>query len=190
MNEIYVSTDIEANGPIPGSYSMLSLASAAYLADKTLISTFTINLKVLPKAREDPKTMEWWGQYPQAWESCRQNCREPYQAMHEYVKWIHHLPGRPVFVAYPASYDFMFVYWYLMEFIGASPFGHQALDIKSFAMAVLDSDFKTASKQHFPLDWFDSQPHTHVALDDAMGQGALFCNMLQANRRKLMVKKE
>jgi hypothetical protein len=34
--EIYVSTDIEADGPIPGMNSMLSFGSAAYLADKTL----------------------------------------------------------------------------------------------------------------------------------------------------------
>ena len=31
---------------------------------------------------------------------------------------------------------------------------------------------------------FDELPHTHVALDDALGQGALFCNML-AVRKKL-----
>jgi hypothetical protein len=30
MNEIYVSTDIEADGPIPGPHSMLSFASVAY----------------------------------------------------------------------------------------------------------------------------------------------------------------
>ena len=35
-DEIYVSTDIEADGPIPGPHSMLSFASAAYRADKTL----------------------------------------------------------------------------------------------------------------------------------------------------------
>jgi hypothetical protein len=38
--EIYVSTDVETDGPIPGPHSMLSLGSAAYLPDKTLVSTF------------------------------------------------------------------------------------------------------------------------------------------------------
>ena len=28
----------------------------------------------------------------------------------------------------------------------------------------------------------DHLPHTHVALDDAIAQGALFCNMLKENR--------
>jgi hypothetical protein len=30
-----------------------------------------------------------------------------------------------------------------------------------------------------PARWFDPVPHTHVALDDAIGQGRLFCNMLK-----------
>jgi len=29
--------------------------------------------------------------------------------------------------------------------------------------------------------WFDPLPHRHVALDDAIEQGALFCNMLREN---------
>ncbi len=59
MSEIYVSTDVEADGPIPGPSSMLSFGSAAYLADKTLVGTFEANLETLPGANGDPKTMEW-----------------------------------------------------------------------------------------------------------------------------------
>ena len=32
MPEIYISTDVEADGPIPGPHSMLSFGSAAYKA--------------------------------------------------------------------------------------------------------------------------------------------------------------
>ena len=32
-----------------------------------------------------------------------------------------------------------------------------------------------------PKRWFDEAPHTHNALDDAVEQGRLFCNMLQEN---------
>ena len=60
MKEIYVSTDVETDGPIPGPHSMLSFGSAAYLADKTLVSTFAVNLETLPGASGDPKTMAWW----------------------------------------------------------------------------------------------------------------------------------
>src|SRR5205085_2994361 len=96
-----------------------------------------------------------------------------------YVDWIKSLGGKPVFVAYPAGFDFLFVYWYLIRFTGASPFSHSALDIKTFAMAMLGTDYRDSTKRNMPKHWFDDVPHTHVALDDAVGQGRLFCNMLR-----------
>lgn len=182
--EIYVSTDVEADGPIPGPNSMLSFASAAYTSDKKLIGTFSANLETLPGATADPKTEKWWATQPEAWAACRQNLESPEAAMRRYVAWLNTLPGKPVFVGYPASYDFLFVYWYLMRFVGESPFSFSALDIKSYAMAMLKKDFRQSTKRAMPKRWFDSHPHTHVALDDAIEQGALFCNMLAENLGK------
>lgn len=176
--EIYVSTDIEADGPIPGMNSMLSFGSAAFLADKTLVSTFTANLETLPDATADPKTMEWWKGQPEAWKVCRENLQSPEKAMKDYVAWLKGLPGIPIFVGYPAAYDFMFVYWYLIRFTGESPFSFSALDIKTFAMAMLKTDFRKTVKKNMPVHWFDKNPHPHCALDDAIEQGRLFCNML------------
>jgi DNA polymerase III alpha subunit (gram-positive type) len=104
--------------------------------------------------------------------------------MRSYVDWIKTLKGKPVFVAYPAGFDFLFIYWYLIRFVGESPFSHSALDIKSYAMAVLKTDYRESTKRNMPKQWFDKFPHTHVALDDAIEQGALFCNMLQFNHAK------
>jgi hypothetical protein len=177
--EIYVSTDIEADGPIPGPYSMLSFGSAAYRADKTLVDTYTANLSELPGAEPHPASMEWWRRHPQAWKACRTNPRLPEDVMPEYVDWLRSLPGKPVFVAYPASYDFMFMYHYLMQFVGESPFSQSALDLKTLAMAILGTEFRQAIKRNMPSEWFDPIPHTHIALDDAIEQGALFCNMLK-----------
>lgn len=179
--EIYVSTDIEADGPIPGPHSMLSFASAAYSADKQLLTTFSANLDTLPGANPHPDTQAWWRQNPKAWTACRENCQPPEHAMQNYLTWLKQLPGKPVFVGYPAAYDFMFVYWYLIRFTGESPFSHSALDIKSYAMALLKKGYRESSKRNMPKRWFDKLPHTHVALDDAVEQGALFCNMLNEN---------
>jgi hypothetical protein len=182
MTEIYISTDVETDGPIPGPHSMLSLGSAAYTAEKILVSTFSANLETLPGAEAHPKTAEWWAKHPQAWVACRKDPEPPEHAMKRYVQWIKSLPGTPVFVAYPAGFDFTFVYWYLMRFTGESPFGHSALDIKSFAMAVLKTNFRATTKRNMPKRWFEAAPHTHVALDDAIEQGALFCNILRQSR--------
>jgi hypothetical protein len=183
MTEIYVSTDIESDGPIPGPNSMLSFASAAYTANKHLVSTFSANLNLLPGAKGDPKTMEWWQGQQKAWEASRQNCEDPEIAMKRYLAWLKGLPGTPVFVGYPVTFDFMFVYWYLIKFTGESPFSFSGLDIKTYAMAVLKREYRKSSKHDMPKEWFDDSPHNHVALDDAVEQGALFCNMLKANTK-------
>lgn len=179
MPEIYVSTDVETDGPIPGPHSMLSFASAAFGADKTLLSTFSANLDTLPGACAHPETAAWWAENPAAWAACRTNLEAPGEAMARYRAWLAALPGTPVFVAYPAAFDFLFVYWYLMRFTGESPFSHSALDIKTYAMALLRRPFRESTKRNMPSRWFDPLPHTHVALDDAVAQGALFCNMLR-----------
>ncbi len=176
--ETYVSTDVETDGPIPGPYSLLSLASAAFRPDKTLLSTFAINLETLPGAAAHPETMSWWQQHPEAWQASRENPQPPEAAMRRYLDWLKSLPGRLVFVAYPAGFDFTFVYWYLIRFTGESPFSFSALDMKSFAMALLKKPYRLTTKRRMPRAWFDPHPHTHRALDDAIEQGALFCNML------------
>lgn len=45
-------------------------------------------------------------------------------------------------------------------------------------MALLGTEYRQSVKRNMPDAWFDDLPHTHVALDDAVAQGALFCNML------------
>jgi hypothetical protein len=51
------------------------------------------------------------------------------------------------------------------------------------AMVMLGRDYRSSTKRHMPKRWMDDLPHTHVALDDAIEQGALFCNMLAECRR-------
>lgn len=180
--EIYVSTDIEADGPIPGPNSMLSFASAAYAADRTLLTTFSVNLETLPEAQQNPRTMEWWQQFPEAWAECRKDLQPPAQAMRAYLAWLAELPGRPVFVGWPATWDFMWIYWYLVRFTGERPFRENALDMRSYAMGMRKTEFRKTSRTYLPKRWFDVKlQHTHVALDDALEQGAAFCNMLAEN---------
>lgn len=181
-NEVYISTDIESDGPIPGPNSMLSLGAAAYLPDGNRIGTFSVNLETLPGAQGDPDTMTWWSKRPRQWDECRKNQQPPKEALTSYVGWVGQMPGVPVFVGYPATYDFMFIYWYLIKFLGSSPFSFSALDIKSYVMAVLGTPFRGSTKKNMPKRWFHDLPkHTHVAVDDAIEQGALFCRILQEN---------
>ena len=51
------------------------------------------------------------------------------------------------------------------------------------AVVLLGKPYRDSTKRAMPGRWFDDLPHTHVTLDDAIGQGALFCNMLAEARR-------
>ncbi len=181
--EVYVSTDVEADGPIPGPHSMLSLGSAAFAAPGTLLATWTANLLPLEGAAPDLDTERWWTQFPDALAATQTDRRDPAEAMADYSAWVEGLPGAPVFVAYPAGFDFTFVYWYLMRFTGRSVFGQSGLDMRSFAMAVLRRKYRHSGKRAWPSHWHSPElRHTHVALDDALEQGHQFCAMLAEMR--------
>src|SRR5581483_5121963 len=162
-NEWYCSVDIETNGPIPSDNSMLSLGAAAFSADGKLIDTFYINFKELEGSHSDPDTMEWWEKNKEAYNATRQDIIEPSQAINQFVSWVNKIEGKPVFVGYPATFDFMFVYHYMIHFGCRSPFSFSALDIKTYAMAMLKKGYRDSTKKNMPGRWFSGSKHTHVA---------------------------
>ena len=190
---LFISIDVGADGPIPGENSMLSLGAAAFHPDHftpgddaatCALSTFEVNLDTLDGACPDPDTMKWWKSQPVAWEAARRNTVAPLQAMIEFTRWVGEVSrahkAKPVLCGYPVTYDFMFVYHYTVRFTGfPAPFGFQGFDIKTLAAERLGVEFKQASKRRMPERWFRGcPPHTHKAVDDALGQGVLLMNML------------
>lgn len=179
-----MSTDIEVDGPIPGPHSMLSLGSAAFTGGGALLATFTANLEELPEASGHPEALAWWATNPGAWAAARTDPQPPAGAMDRYRAWLAGLPGSPVFVGHPAAFDFMFVYWYLITFAGTSPFGRAALDIRTYAMGVLGEPFREYTLASLAARFSPAHPHTHIALDDAIEQGEIFCALLAERRRR------
>ena len=180
--ECYVSVDIEADGPIPGIHSLLSLGAAAFDADGVLRDTFSANLEQLPDATEHPRTMRWWASQSAAWEAARTDPQPPEQAMRSFTNWIerqHDAIGLPVLVAYPAAYDAMWIEWYCHRFVGSSPFRRRAIDLKTLAMVAMGAGYRTTTKSRLPRHWRPPGEHTHLALDDAIEQGELFVNIVR-----------
>lgn len=184
-DDLFVSVDIEANGPIPGQNSMLQLGAAAFqFPSRKPVDTFSINLGPLRGAEEDAETMAWWGkQDPAVWADVTRDPVPAPEAMASFLAWteqLRHFVGKsPVLVTYPV-WDYMWVHWYFMRFCGKNPYGLASLDIKSLAAGVLQTEFKGTAKPHFPKAWFhQAPPHTHRGLDDAIGQGVLLMNLLE-----------
>ena len=76
---IFLSVDVETDGPVPGLYSMLSIGLAAFNVHNEIIWEQEINLFPLEDASKDRKTMEWWQEEEQkeAWEHLLINQQNP-----------------------------------------------------------------------------------------------------------------
>ena len=187
--ELFISVDIEADGRIPGRNSMLSFGSAAFTLDKELVARFAVNLETLPGAEGDPETLAWWKKFPEAWAAAREDPEDPATALPRYAAHLEALGkdlggkwGRPTFIGFPAAYDFAWINWYLHRFAGRNPLGISGLCLKTLGAALLKLPFREATKRRFPRRWFADLPHSHVALDDAVEQGAMGISMLRELR--------
>jgi hypothetical protein len=168
---VYISIDIEADGPIPGPYSMLSLG-AVQIDNQS--NRFSVNIKPLATASTHPDTMAWWTQNAEAYKAATTGALPPSHAMDLFFQWLKKLSGKPVAVCYPASFDFMFVYWYMIVFKGECPFGFSAFDMKTAASALLKIPFRQVTKRNMPREWTKTGlPHTHVAVEDAVEQAVM-----------------
>lgn len=174
---LFFSVDIETDGPIPGDYSMLSIGCAVFDSDGNQLGTFYENLELQEEASSHPDTMKFWSENQEAYDTTRVNMKHAKVVMSDFVNWVDSFRCKPVFVAYPSGFDWTFTYWMMMHYVGRSPFSFSALDIKSYASAVMKCDFRDATKKNMPKKWKPNLPHTHHALDDAIEQGLLFINM-------------
>lgn len=182
-----ISVDVEADGPVPGLHSMLSLGAAAFTPpSEQPIARFEINLSPLEGAGSDPDTMAWWAKHQEAWAAVQEERHPPGTASRMFISWLSAVGfQRPVFVGWPATYDFAFVNYYLRRFTDHNPFGIAGLDIKTLAWSILrrtqpDLAYRAVNKRMLPASWTEGlQPHTHRAVDDAIGQGQLFCRLLR-----------
>ena len=188
QNEIYVSVDIEADGPHPGRYSMLSLGAAAFDARGERLGTFSKNLLELPGGSRHPDTMAWWAKQGKAWEKAREGAQNPDYVMTSFKEWLDAWGERPKsFIGYPVGYDYMWVSWYMNEFLGSDePFNHSGIDMKTLGMLIMGQGFRKMSKRVVvkKIKAKMSKKHSHVAVEDAIEQGELFFQMINYLRTK------
>jgi hypothetical protein len=189
--DCYISVDVEADGPIPGPYSMISFGAAVagtrtqegFTAGDPDAATFYRELRPISDEFV-PEALAVSGLDRSA---LVRDGADPATAMAEFSAWAVATagPARPVVVAYPACYDWMFLYWYLIRFTGESPFGHSGcLDLKTLYATKADVPLGAAVKRRMPSHLLSQRPHTHHALDDAIEQAELCANLMQWAGRK------
>lgn len=168
--EVFVSVDIEAAGPTPGLYSMLSLGACLVDAPE---HGFYVELKPTTDAVVE-SAMAIGGL--DLGELARSGV-DPVEAMTRLEAWLaDQIPvgSVPVFVGFNAGFDWMFVADYFERFLGRNPFGHSALDIKSYFLAIAGGDWAHTSMRFLAPRYLDGRKLTHNALGDARDQAELF----------------
>jgi hypothetical protein len=187
LDEIFVSIDIEADGVIPGLSSMINFGAAFYNNGGILINTYEANIEPLPSpAQPDSDTSKWWEQQfarnKKLKEQLSVNVRPANIVMPDFVRFSENIYSKynmsMTCIAYPAGFDWTWMYWYLIRFAGRSPFGFSCLDIKTYAMAKMNCGYRDAVKRNMPKEWFDKKlKHNHTGLADCIEQAGLFFAM-------------
>lgn len=190
--EVYFSTDVESDGPIPGPFSMSSIGIVA-------TSYRTKSNKLVRLDMDDPVNCFYAELKPISEnfileaaavsgldrDELVRNGTDPVKAMSDASNKIETLTeayggfARSVFVGYPLGFDWLFTYWYLVNYAEkGSPFGHSGhLDIKTLYAEKAQVPLTGSSKRRMPKSLHSKRKHTHHALDDAREQGDLFNNI-------------
>ncbi len=170
MNETLISVDVETAGPNPGNYSMLAIGAC-------LIDDPSKGFYVEVKPVNDAITPEALSISGLTIDQVRENGLEPSSAMLEFESWVTSVvppESSPVFVGFNAAFDWMFVCDYFERFLGRNPFGHAALDIKSFYLGQAGGTWAETSMRFLSPRYLGGRELSHNALGDAQDQAALF----------------
>jgi len=171
--EVFISVDVEASGPAPGRYSLLSVG--ACLVDDPA-RTFYAELQPVGEAA----TAEAMAVHNLDLERLKRDGLPPAEAMKRFEAWLQAVVpagALPVFVGFNAAFDWMFVADYFERFLGRNPFGHTALDLKAYFMGLTGSAWGDTTKRALAGRYPDHPQLTHNALQDALDQAALFRRM-------------
>jgi DNA polymerase III epsilon subunit-like protein len=172
--EIYISVDVEASGPFPPTYSMLSIG-ACVVGDAG--ASFYAELKPISE-QVVAEAIQVVGKPLDHFTKCG---REPKVVMGEFEEWVKSITGKQtaVFVGFNAAFDWAFVNWYFHTYLGRTPFGIAPLDIKAYFMGLKGVEWEDTRSSRIPEMFKGPAVQTHNALDDARSQAQMFERMLR-----------
>ncbi len=180
LPEFFIVVDVEASGPIPGKYAMLSLGAATVGHPQQ-----TCYIEFQPDTLEfQPSSLAISGL---SLETLEESGTPPAAAMQQLADWVSEVTPEdhtPVFTAFNAPFDWMFVCYYFHHYLGYNPFGHKALDIKALFMGVYDVPFSDTSHHLISQKFGMTDTLSHHALEDAVQEAQLLERILAELRGK------
>ncbi|MBK6940484.1 MAG: 3'-5' exoribonuclease [Planctomycetes bacterium] len=175
----FISVDVEASGPLPGFFDLLSIGAVAVeVADRAIrIAEGGFYVEIAPlHGRADPAAMRV--NRLDLTRLAREGVPLPLAAR-RFADWTRSVStdGPPVFVGYCANFDWAFVNDLFFRAEIDNPFGYKALDLRSMALGALDLPWEELRQERMlPLLGLTplADAEAHHALADARHQAAMF----------------
>jgi DNA polymerase III alpha subunit (gram-positive type) len=147
----YFCVDIEASGPVPPLFNMLSLGATVVRpeGDRHVVGD-TLYLEFRPVFPGfDADAMRVCGLDA---ERLRREGMEPKEALERLARWVQEQNAgsedRPCFVGHNAVFDWSHLAYYYAHYGMPNPFGYKGLDTKSLAMGALRIAWNETSKEN------------------------------------------
>lgn len=158
----WIMVDIEADGPIPGDYSMIAIG--AVVVEPSLSQTFYGQLKPISDNWE-PEALAVSGF------TREQTFRfdDPSTVMTRFEQWVKQFE-RPMFISDNNGFDWMFTCWYLHHFIQRNPFGFSSTNLGSLYKGLLKDTFVS-------FKGLRRTKHDHHPVNDAKGNAEAMLHM-------------
>ena len=203
-DDVYVCVDVEASGPIPNPYNLVSIGAVVVHrpsagtnwmagAGKPFFVEVRLGGAAWTVRDGEPFYVELKPLYPGfddramaihgiTRDHLERTGVEPAAAMRQLSAYALEAAARPVFVGHNAVFDWAFVNHYFHVTDVPNPFGWKALDTKSLAAGVLGIPFLETAKENLAKllpDLGDEDPALkHRADADAAYQGRLLAVLL------------
>jgi DNA polymerase III epsilon subunit-like protein len=171
--DVFICVDVETAGPNPADYALLSIGAA-------LVSDPQRSFYVELQPDKDKLTDEAERTHQLDLAALAATGTPPGAAMAQFAAWVDEQAqgGNPVFVAFNAPFDWMFVNDYMQHYLGHNPFGHRALDIKAAFMGFTGEAWAETTYQHISAHYRQPQALAHNARRDAEQGAQLFAAIL------------
>lgn len=184
---VYVCLDLEASGPVPGLYNLVSLGAVPVLPDgrrhRVVEDTLYLEFKPLfPGFQRE--AMRIHGITRRHLERTGEDPRKGMRILRDWaVQWRKQIPGAQlVFVGHNAPFDWSFIAYYYAYFKMRNPFGYKALDTKALAMGTLGLPWLATNKdilaERLPDLPVEDKGQKHRADYDARYQAQLLVGLL------------
>lgn len=174
----WIMVDVEADGPVPGLYSLIQIGAIVVREPLEEAPTFFGQMRPVGGFHQNEALAIFGMTHAETLK-----LPDPVHTMNQFDLWIKEHGGkRPMFISDNNGFDFMFVSYYFWRMIGRNPFGHSSMNLGSLYKGLVGDTFQSFKHLRHPI------PHDHNPVNDAKGNALALIKMKKEMGLKIKLK--